>query len=91
MALVRASGRQRVTTCYSRILPVGDFPGNGRDDRARLRLTGARIPAPPKCKGPLRLIALIKTEDIAKKILTAMHLPMEVPELHPARPDGRRR
>jgi len=39
-----------------------------------------------KCKGPLRVIALIKTEHIAKKILTAMHLPTEVPELHPARP-----
>ena len=39
-----------------------------------------------KCKGPLRLIALIKTEDIAKRILTAMHLPTEIPELHPARP-----
>jgi hypothetical protein len=38
------------------------------------------------CKGPLRLIALIKTENIAKKILTAMHLPAQIPELHPARP-----
>jgi len=39
-----------------------------------------------KCQSPLRLIALIKSEDIAKKILTAMHLPADVPELHPARP-----
>ncbi len=39
-----------------------------------------------KCKAPLRLIALIKSEDIAKKILTAMHLPTEIPELRPARP-----
>ena len=39
-----------------------------------------------KCKGPLRLIALVKSEHVAKKILTAMHLPTEVPELHPARP-----
>jgi hypothetical protein len=39
-----------------------------------------------KCQAPLRLIALIKTEDIAKKILTAMHLPADVPQLHPARP-----
>src|SRR5450759_2769293 len=38
-----------------------------------------------KCQAPLRLIALIKTEDVAKKILTAMHLPTEFPELHPAR------
>ena len=39
-----------------------------------------------KCKGPLRLIALIKSENVAKKILTAMHLPTDIPELHPARP-----
>jgi hypothetical protein len=39
-----------------------------------------------KCQSPLRLIALIKNEDIAKRILTAMHLPAEVPQLHPARP-----
>jgi hypothetical protein len=32
------------------------------------------------------IIALIKSEDIAKNVLTAMHLPAEVPELHPARP-----
>jgi len=38
-----------------------------------------------KCKGPLRLVALIKSEEVAKKILTAMHLPTELPELHPAR------
>ena len=55
-----------------------------------------------KCQSPLHLIALIKSEDIAKKILTAMHLPAElgparpapaprgfaapVAQLHPARP-----
>jgi hypothetical protein len=39
---------------------------------------------------PLRLIALIKTEDVAKKILTAMHLPTDVPQLHPARPPPRK-
>jgi hypothetical protein len=39
-----------------------------------------------KCQSPLRLIALIKNEDIARKILVAMHLPAEVPQLHPARP-----
>ena len=39
-----------------------------------------------KCQAQLRLIELVKTEDIAKKILTAMHLPTEIPELHPARP-----
>jgi hypothetical protein len=39
-----------------------------------------------KCKAPLRLIALIKTEGVAKKILTAMHLPVDIPQLRPARP-----
>jgi hypothetical protein len=39
-----------------------------------------------KCQSPLRLIALIKTEDIANKILTAMHLPVDIPQLRPARP-----
>ena len=43
-----------------------------------------------KCQAPLRLIALIKTEDLARKILTAMHLPTEIPELHRARPPPRR-
>jgi hypothetical protein len=39
-----------------------------------------------KCHSQLRLIALIKTEVVAKKILTAMHLPTEIPDPHPARP-----
>jgi hypothetical protein len=30
-----------------------------------------------------------KTEDVAKKILKAMHLPTEISELHPARPPPR--
>ncbi|HJX62586.1 MAG TPA: hypothetical protein VJ860_01385 [Polyangia bacterium] len=38
-----------------------------------------------KCHSPLRIIALIKTEDIARKILKAMHLPTGIAELHPAR------
>jgi hypothetical protein len=37
------------------------------------------------CKSPLRLISLIKSEPIARKILVAMHLPSDAPELHPAR------
>jgi hypothetical protein len=37
-----------------------------------------------KCKAPLHLIALSKREETAKKILDAMHLPREVPQLHPA-------
>jgi hypothetical protein len=40
----------------------------------------------PRCKSPLRLIALIKTEDTTKKILAAMGLPTEAPQPHPARP-----
>ena len=39
-----------------------------------------------KCQTPLRLISLIKSKPIARKILVAMHLPADVPELHPARP-----
>jgi hypothetical protein len=39
-----------------------------------------------KCQSPLRLIALVKKQDTARKILVAMHLPADVPELHPARP-----
>jgi len=39
-----------------------------------------------KCQAPLRLISLIKSEPIANKILVAMHLPADAPELHPARP-----
>jgi hypothetical protein len=39
-----------------------------------------------KCQAPLRLIALIQTENIAGRILTAMHLPSDIPKLHPARP-----
>jgi len=38
-----------------------------------------------KCQTPLRLLSLIKSEPIARKILIAMHLPAEAPELHPAR------
>jgi hypothetical protein len=38
-----------------------------------------------KCQAPLRLIALIKTETVAQTILKAMHLPSDIPQLHPAR------
>jgi hypothetical protein len=40
----------------------------------------------PRCKSPLHLIALIKTDDTIKKILSAMGLPTEAPKLCPARP-----
>ena len=40
----------------------------------------------PRCKSPLRLIALIKTDDTIKKILSAMGLPTEAPKPYPARP-----
>ena len=39
-----------------------------------------------KCGTPLRRIAIIMTDAVIKKILVAMHLPAEAPELHPARP-----
>jgi len=32
------------------------------------------------------LIALSKSEDIANKILTAMHLPVDIHQVRPARP-----
>ncbi len=41
------------------------------------------------CQTPPRLISLIKSGPIAKKVLTAMHLPTEIPELPPARPPPR--
>jgi hypothetical protein len=34
----------------------------------------------------LRSIALLKTETIIKRILGAMHLPTQPPQLHPPRP-----
>jgi hypothetical protein len=40
----------------------------------------------PRCQSPLHLIALIKTEDTIRKILSAMGLPTEAPKPHPARP-----
>jgi hypothetical protein len=40
----------------------------------------------PRCQSPLRLIAMIKTADTIKKILSAMKLPVEAPKLYPARP-----
>jgi hypothetical protein len=40
----------------------------------------------PRCKSPLRLIALIKTEATIKKILSAIGLPTEAPKPCPARP-----
>jgi hypothetical protein len=40
----------------------------------------------PRYNPPLRLIAMIETEDTIKKILSAMGLPIEAPRLLPARP-----
>ncbi len=37
-------------------------------------------------EGPARPRAFIKSKPTARKTLTAMHLPTEIPELHPARP-----
>ena len=39
-----------------------------------------------RCKTPLRLISVIKTEETIKKILAAMGLPTEAPQPWPARP-----
>jgi hypothetical protein len=38
----------------------------------------------PRCKAPLRFIALIATEDTIKKVFSAMGLPTERPSLWPA-------
>jgi hypothetical protein len=51
-----------------------------------LRRTFAIDTACPRCKTPLRLIALINTDDTIKKILSAMGLPTEAPKPCPARP-----
>jgi hypothetical protein len=51
-----------------------------------LRQFVVTMPFCSKCHSQLRLIALVKTESVAQKILKAMHLPTEIPELHPARP-----
>jgi hypothetical protein len=49
---------------------------------------GEVVPAPalPHGKAPLHLSALIKSEDVAKNILTTMHLPVDIPQLRPAHP-----
>jgi hypothetical protein len=72
----------------SSVVPVPTEPTPAEQDKHATKsryITWAEILC-AKCKGPLRLIALSKSEDAARKILTAMHLPVEVPELHPARP-----
>jgi hypothetical protein len=42
----------------------------------------------PKCQAPLCLIPLIQIEDVAKEILTAMHLPFDVPRPLPRQAGG---
>ena len=54
-----------------------------------LRKTFAIDTICPRCKSPLRLIALIETEDTITKILSAMGLPTEAPKPWPARPPAR--
>jgi hypothetical protein len=39
-----------------------------------------------RCKTPLSLISVIKTEETIKKILAAMDLPTDAPQPWPARP-----
>jgi hypothetical protein len=41
---------------------------------------------PVSRQNPLRLIAWIKAENIAKKTLTAVHLPAEISDVHSAHP-----
>ena len=70
-------------------MPIALQCGGNGTHTSRISRPGLFETVCSKCQAPLRLIALIKTEDIAQKILTAMHLPTEVPELHPARPPPR--
>ena len=49
------------------------------------RTFGAEIVC-PTWHTQLRLIAIVKSEEVIKKILVAMHLPAQAPELHSARP-----
>ena len=51
-----------------------------------LRRTFAIDTPCPRCKTPLRLIALIETDATIKKILSAMGLPTCAPKPWPARP-----
>jgi hypothetical protein len=87
-----ASRSQVVPNPAAAPLPGQDKPKNTpkyiRWSELLLRVFGVETIC-QKCQTPLRLIALIKTEDVARKILTAMHLPAELPELHPARPPPR--
>lgn len=69
-------GRGRQAQAPIKVYPVGRTVETRFRDRDSLY----------EVQGPLRLIALIKSEKTARKILTAMHLPSEVPKLHPARP-----
>ena len=84
-------------TARSEVVPVPALPTPPAQDKPKntsryipwselLRRTFGIEIVCQKCKAPLRLIALIKTEDVAKKILTAMHLPVDIPQLRPARP-----
>jgi hypothetical protein len=67
------------------VLPPDDRPVAKGNLYAQARAFGFELLC-SKCKGPLRLVALIKSEDVPRQALTAMHVPTKVPELHPARP-----
>jgi hypothetical protein len=83
--------------CRSEVVPAPSEPApTGQDKPANksksipwaelLRKTFGFEIVCSKCHSQLRLIALIKTESVAQKILKAMNLPSDIPELHPARP-----
>ena len=58
----------------------------GGEGRTTSSLKRAQAITCPRCKSPLRLIALIEAEDTIRKILSAMGLPTEAPNPYPARP-----
>jgi hypothetical protein len=59
---------------------------NGRPRRSRWSGRGPCPDAVCSWHTQLRLIAIVKSEEVIKKILVAMHLPAQAPELHSARP-----
>jgi hypothetical protein len=74
------------------ILPEGavrlDFKKPWSDGTASVDLEPLAFIASHSLRGsrPLRFIALIKTSEVIVKILVAVHLSADAPELHPARP-----
>ena len=74
----RAERGRETAEAYGRFHPGGDVLES--EDRPSLSLPR------PRCVGVRAGTGSGAADAVAKKILTAMHLPTEVPELHPASP-----